>query len=211
MFIPLIVVGAVLLLFLIILALPVHVTLTAKDKVKLEWRLLFYRKEIPLRRNPNKKKKHYKKQKKTTKIPALDRLIDEASLREELRLVRGLLSLIVRRKYKWLRLRTARLHIRVATGDAATTAVAYGAVSQSVAYLLALLDRITRLRAREPEVSITADFLGEHSAADVKLVLTLHVFDALAAEYRLWRDDIKERKKDAQKQDTAACKKGASL
>ena len=62
------------------------------------------------------------------------------TFRENLQLVRALVAVLVRRTGKHLRLDATRVHLFVATGDAAATAVAYGAVSASLAYLIAALE-----------------------------------------------------------------------
>ena len=103
-----------------------------------------------------------------------------------------------------------RLRLTVATGDAAKTAILYGAVCQSLAYLLALLDRITHLRAPSPDVDVTADFLGEKSSADVKIVLSLRLGGALsilvsvAVAFLKAKMDQKQRRKQAKKKTAAA-------
>jgi len=84
-----------------------------------------------------------------------------------------------------LRLHTARLHVRVATGDAATTAIAFGAVSQSVSYLLAALDQVTDLKAPPTHISVEPDFLAERSSLDVKLILQARVWAILGAALSL--------------------------
>ena len=94
--------------------------------------------------------------------------------------MRALAAALVRKTGKHLRLRAARLHLRVATGDAAKTAILYGAVCQTLSYLLALLDHVTRLKAAEPDVAVTADYLSEKSEADVHLIFSLRLIGALA-------------------------------
>ena len=86
----------------------------------------------------------------------------------------------MRKTGKHLHLHTARLYIAVATGDAASTAILCGAVSQSLSYLLALLDRVTRLCSKPREVAVFPDYLSEKSRADVKLVFFLRVGGAFA-------------------------------
>ena len=101
-------------------------------------------------------------------------------LRENLVLVRALVAALLRKTGNRLHLTAARVHIRVATSDAATTAILYGAVSASFAYLLAFIDRVTDLRSHQKSMSVTADYLAEHSSADVKLVFSMRVWEALA-------------------------------
>ena len=125
-------------------------------------------------------------------------------------LVRGIASALIRKTQKKLRLVAARLHINVATGDAAKTAVLYGLVCQSLAYLLAALDRVTKLRAAEPDVAVTADYLAEKPSVDVKLVFSVRVAGVIsllistALSYLRQRQQIKSTRKKKQKQKTAA-------
>lgn len=206
MLIALIAIAAVLLLLAALLFLPLKLILTAKESVRLDARIGFWR--VPLypqkKKKRKRKKKIYTDKKKVTGIARIDKKIEQLSLRDELRLVRALLQTVVRRRKKWLRLHAARLHVRVATGDAATTAVLYGVVCQSLSYLLALLDGIARVKAREPEVSVIADFEGERPSLDVKIVLALRVIDVLLAVRHLKRSDKEEAQKQQEQQQPTA-------
>ena len=76
-----------------------------------------------------------------------------------------------------LRVDVARFKIVVATGDAARTAVAYGAVSQAVAYLLAILRNNKRVKGlKTADMDIVCDFLGETPSADIKISFSLRVW-----------------------------------
>lgn len=198
--IPLIVLGAVLLLLAALLTLRVRLLLVLDEGVRLELRVLCLR----LRLYPRRKRikpRHYtpralarrqakaqrkaaKKTKKQKKSVGGSHAVGpppkKRTLTENIRLIRALLAVLTRHTQRRLRLHVARLHIRVATGDAAKTAIAYGAVSQSLAYLLSALDRVARVKAVQPDVCVEADFLGERSKADVKLLLSLRVWGALA-------------------------------
>ena len=206
MLIALIAIAAVLLLLAALLFLPLKLILTAKESVRLDARIGFWR--VPLypqkKKKRKRKKKIYTDKKKVTGIARIDKKIEQLSLRDELRLVRALLQTIVRRRKKWLRLHAARLHVRVATGDAATTAVLYGVVCQSLSYLLALLDGIARVKAREPEVSVIADFEGERPSLAVKIVLALRMIDVLLAVRHLKRSDKEEAQKQQEQQQPTA-------
>ncbi len=202
MLIALIAIAAVLLLLVSLLALPIKLVLTAKENVRLEARVAFLRFALyPSKKRRKRKKKIYTDKKKVTGIAPVDKKIEAMSLRDELRLVRALLQTVVRRRKKWLRLHAARLHIRVATGDAAATAVLYGVVCQSLSYLLALLDGVARVKAREPDVAVIADFEGERPSADVKIILSLRVIDVLLAARHLARTDKEEQQKQQQAED----------
>ena len=204
--IALLVILAILLLLASLLLLPIHLIFTAKEKVSVYARIgpffvgLYPQKK---KRKP-RRKKVYKDKKKVTGIGPVDRKIEELSLRDELRLLRSLLASTVRRRKKWLKLHAAKLHIRVATEDAATTAILYGVVCQSLSYLLALLDRVAKVKAKEPDVQVFADFEGDRSSADVKIVLSLRTMDILLAALSLHRKD----KARTHKNQTAVDEKG---
>ena len=181
----------VMLLLASLLFLPIHLIFTAKEKVSVHARFGPFRVGLYPQKKKRKprRKKAYKDKKKVTGIGPVDRKIEELSLRDELRLLRSLLASTVRRRKKWLKLRAAKLHIRVATEDAATTAILYGVVCQSLSYLLALLDRVAKVKAKEPDVQVIADFGAERPSADVKIVLSLRTIDILLAALALHRKD----------------------
>ncbi len=194
--IPLIVIGGVILLFLMLLAVRIRIVIVLKDSVCVTLRVLF----LPVRIYPRHKrvkwkrfspkraerlaaKKAHKAKKKAKKGKSDHQFADDkqekTTLHDKLVLTRGMASALIRKTHKKLRLVAARLHIRVASNDAAKTAVLYGVVCQSLSYLLAALDRVTKLKAAEPEVSVVADFLSEKPSADVKLIFSVRVWGAI--------------------------------
>lgn len=195
---------AALALLVILLALPIRFVITCREGVTLKLRILcfgltlFPKSEETVRpqrytvkflkkkqRRAEKKaqRRALKKAKKAAAKKAVqpqDKQKAPLSLKEKLVLVRVLSAALLKKTKKHLTLTAARLHVRVATGDAATTAILYGAVSASLSYLLLALDRATRLRAKPRDVSVTADYLAERSSADIKLVFTMRVGGAIA-------------------------------
>jgi hypothetical protein len=240
--VPLIVLGAILLFFAFLLALRVRIAIVYKDDVSLTAHVLCFR----IRLFPRKKKvnyKHYSPQKaeriaarkarkeakkaerkaaKKAKREAQHALPPEkqkeATLPEKIALVRALAAALIRKTGKHLRLRAAKLHLRVATGDAAKTAILYGAVCQSLSYLLALLDRVTRLKATEPDVAVSADYLSEKCEADVHLIFSLRLIGAIAILFSValaflrtkseQRATRKQKEKSAAKAARAKAQKG---
>ena len=182
MLVPLIIVAAVLLLIALVLALRVRLTLICREKVTLDLRVLFMRKRLYPPREKAKAKKRSEDKRSEGKEKHRKEHEDEIplTLAEKIRLTRGIAAILIRCSHKHLHLRAKRVHINVATGDAAETAIAYGAVSQSLAYLLAGLDKVTDLRAAPPDVAVTADFLGERPSVDIKLIFSISVWGALA-------------------------------
>lgn len=180
--IPLIVIGGVMLFLLLLLCLNIRVYISLREDVAVSLRVLcFSFRLFPRKKRIKPRKAAPKSRARPAKAAAHDaKPKKKSTLAEKLSLVRALCAALFRKTGKHLKLRAARLHIRVATGDAATTAVLYGAVSGSLAYLLALLDRVTRLHAAPPQVSVTADYLSERSTADVRLVFSIRVAGAIA-------------------------------
>lgn len=200
----------ILALLLPVLSLPVRFIITCREGVTLKLKILFFgiplfpktEKAVKPRRYSVKalqkrqrkaekkaKKKAAKKQKKAAAKQAA-RAADThpkapLTLKEKLVLVRVLAAQLLKKTHKHLKLTAARLHVRVATGDAATTAILYGAVSASLSYLLLALDRATHLRARPRDISVVADYLEDKSSADIKLIFGMRVWGALALLFSL--------------------------
>lgn len=126
------------------------------------------------------------------------------TLTEKLTLVRKLLAALLRATGKHLYLRAARLHIRVATGDAAATAIAYGAVSGGVALILTVLGKFTVLHAAPPDVAVTADYLGEKSKIDARVVFSMRVGGAICVLFSVAFAFLKTRRAQKEKRNTAA-------
>ncbi len=211
--IPLIVLCAVLLLLVFLLTLRVRIVVRVGKRTAVELRVLFLRfrlypkrkrlkaysqkklERIKRRQAKKAAKKALKKQRKKEKKKALAQKEDKKpkTVRQKIRFARSLLATLFRRTHKHLRLHAARLHVLVATGDAATTAVAYGAVSQSTSYLLTLLDRITKLKAAEPDVHIAPDFTLEKSHIDIHLVLSIRVIGLLCTLFGVIFSFLKDK------------------
>ena len=204
---PLLIIGAILLFLLILLFLPVRLTVSYRERVALHLGVLFLSFRLyPRRKKPKKQpriaKKHKKapkRAKKSQKAAAAAEPKPKPTLEENLQLVRTLSAAVLRKTGKHLRLRTARLHVSVATDDAAKTAVLYGAVSGAVALLLEGLSHVTRLRSAKESVLVRADYLSERSAADVRLVFSLNLYGALCIAVSAVATLHAHRKKSADK------------
>lgn len=200
-------VGTVVLLLLCLLFLPITLTIAYRENLTVVAKVLFVR--IPLyptkatKKGPHamsaakaerirqkkakkaakkkaaaeeKKRKKQEKKEADAKKPkkSMSEILDTLSL------IRQLVSVIVRRFFKHLRVRVARFKIKVATPDAATTAVAYGAVTQSINILLPILEEAKHIHM--PGIAdwdIQADFLSETPEADIKISFSLRVWHVL--------------------------------
>lgn len=73
-----------------------------------------------------------------------------------------------------------KLKVTVGGTDAASTAVAYGLVSQTTAYLVEILECKTNLhKAKKDSVTVNCDFTREGISFVVDITVKLRIFDAL--------------------------------
>lgn len=130
--------------------------------VRLDKLLSFVKKKKRPKKEPGAEKKDEKKEKK----PILDSLGDIISI----------VSKFITRFFGHVRVKFAHIVIRVGSDDPASTAVRYGAVIQSVAYLTEILKRKTRFFPQKGAViDISPDFTADKTVAqiDIKLSVTL--------------------------------------
>ncbi len=138
-----------------------HQKRLAKQRAKEEADRL---KKIQKEKEKQEKKRQKEKEPKerTFSIPAL------------IRMGIYLLKKIPPRLFRCFSVNIRRLHISVATGDAAKTAIRYGYFAQGTAYLLALLDKATKLnRAAYKHTSVYADFLGFGTKMNADLIISI--------------------------------------
>lgn len=95
----------------------------------------------------------------------------------------GVLAIFFEKFTKHFQIKVARLKVNVATGDAASTAIVYGAVVQSVAYLIEILSQVTNVVGlNKADIDIKADYLSEKTTLDLCFVFSMrvwHLFDIL--------------------------------
>lgn len=99
-----------------------------------------------------------------------------------LQLARTLIGKFFSKFTKHLRLDIARVHIYVASDDPAKTAMYYGLISQSVTYLVEILDCNTNLYPSnddKKDIVVTADFLAQKTRVDIKATASLRVWQML--------------------------------
>ncbi len=175
-----------------VLGIPIRILPRKKKKIKISDYSPKKRAKIEEKRKRDKAKADAKAAEKKRKKEAAKAAEKEARakgqttkrpLGETVSLIKDVVSTAVKRFSKHLRVRVARLHVYVATGDAASTAILYGAISQTVAYIAALLDSTGTLRSStKADVDIHADYLSEKTTADVEIGFSLRVwqiFDVL--------------------------------
>ena len=160
------------------------------------------KKQLAAKKEKQRQKKQLKQEKKQEKKKQKEKEPKpKKSLSEILDLV-GLAVTLVKTVLKCffghLRVDVARFRIRVATGDPATTAVAYGAVSQAVSYLLALLQNNKNVRGlKKADLDIECDFIAESISADIELSFSMRVWHVFHIAFAALGSLIKNRVKSA--------------
>lgn len=172
--------------------LGIPFTLSPKKEKKIKLRDYSYRSMQKKKRKAEKAKlkaeeKEEKASKKTEKTSVTDKISG----------LFPLVKTIVGRFFRYLRVDVTKVHVNVATGDAASTAVLYGAVTQAVAALLDLTDKLPNVRTGyTPDVAVAADFLSEKTSADVDISFSIVVWQVLATLIRALIGYIKKQNKN---------------
>ena len=185
-------------LITIILLLPIHVILRTDEQGAWQLRYTFLWKTFGEHPNPN----HpiTKALKRITGVTRLEtdalkeRIADGdllATVSESVSVITDLLGHILD-LLKVGTLKTLHVTIVCATGDAATTAIRYGAYYAAISPLLALLHSHIRIKRSGERICITPDFTAERDNYACKLVIQVRMFHALIALYRASKDE-KER------------------
>ena len=188
--------GIVSLLFLFAM-LSAHLVLEYREELTLTFRVLFFKRTlIPTKQKKTRLTKSKKKHAKPTKKVEANKgsTNKPKGILEKLVELRGVLSDLLERTLGHLSIRTARIRIRVATGDAASTAVLFGAVNGGVVLLLELLDRFGKLKTKSTdEIEVFPDYLSEKTEIDVRIFFSLRVWQILCI---LWKTFVTTKTKN---------------
>lgn len=219
------IIGVIILFFAFILSLKAKITVEYNDEVRLFVKVLFIKVGIlpkkekkngprsmsdrkaqkikaRLEKKAQKKrlKKQQKKQKKQAASNAPKKKKSLAEILDMIDMVKDIVSAVLKKFFGHLKIDIARLKIRVATGDAATTAIAYGAICDALTHLFILLDSAKNFKVpKEKEIWVVPDYLEDGIIADVKITFSIrvwHVFHvALAALVKFIAHTVKKKDK----------------
>ncbi len=198
------VIGIILLCIAGIGALRARVTIAYSEDLSLTLRVLFFKirilpakekkagphsmsaskakkiREKAAKKEAKKRKAAAEKQRKKEEKKAQKTDKPKKSMGEILdivKLITDIVKVFVGRFFKHLRIDVARLKIKVATGDAATTAIAYGALTQALNLLLPLLESVKTLDLpKSKELDVQADFTAEAPEVDIEISFSLRVW-----------------------------------
>lgn len=170
---------SVLFVLLFLLFLPIRITLTYNGDVSARLSVLGIGPSLyPKRkRTASRKKRRGRKPKisKGHKAPQKKK----KTVADHIRTAKFFLTVLGRMQKKLrasFRIRIVRMHASIATGDAASTALLYGVVSQSFAYALSLAGHFLKTSYRAKDICVFADYLGSDSRFDVKIIMSSNLF-----------------------------------
>lgn len=176
-----------------VLGIPFRILPTKEKKVKANRYSVRKMRRLE-RRAAEKKKKNAPKEKRKAELKAKQKAQRKAAaknkpkapLDQTLKMILELLKIFFVRFGHHLHIHLTRLRITVATGDAAKTAILWGAVCPTVGAILELLDRGTNLHTRpDSDIDVRADFVGEKITADICIAFSLRVWNLFDIGIRL--------------------------
>lgn len=219
----LIVIGCILLFFVFIASLKAKITVIYDGEVALYVRVLFIKIKI-LPSNKKKKGPHSMSEKKAKKIKArLEAKAEKKRLKKKSKqaekqakkdasnqqpkekkslsdildiigTVKDIVSVVVKRFFGHLRVDVAKLKINVATGDAATTALAYGAISQAAMYLFNILAPVKGFSfPKNKDTEINCDYLSDTTTVDIKISFSIRVWHVFHIAFGALGEFIKHK------------------
>lgn len=231
----LIVIGSIILFFLFLASLKATITVEYNGEVALSVRVLFIKigilpsKEKKRKKSMSKKqaeklkakleakeaKKRAKKAQKKKEKQQKKADIASGKIKKEkkspgeildiISLVSNLVKQVIGKFFSHLRIKVVRIRMKIATGDAAATALTYGAVTQSINVLLPLLDQIKTVSfPTARNIDISADFTSEESEIDIKLSFSLRVWHIFHVAFAALGELIKYFFKSLKRKDEKA-------
>lgn len=170
----------IVLLISAILAMRVGINILHEDDLRIYLKILFVRIQLyPEKKGSARRNKKQKKDKKSAEVTLkpIDKAKTKPTILDKVNLVKDVLTVLFQAFPKHLHVKLAKLHISVATGDAAQTAILYGAVSGVVACIVELIDSFTKMdKLKRKAISVEPNFLGENSEARINISLYITVF-----------------------------------
>ncbi len=194
---------AILLLLVFLLSFPFFCRITYKETLTVHLEVLFFRIRLYPQR-PKKRPSATKKQKKEKKKKSAGQKapLPSDSPLQQLSVLLSILKDNFPRLLSVATLRLKRLHMTVASEDAAKTAILYGETALALSAFLELLRGFCKFREDKGAVSLKPDFLGSKSSFDAVLLLSTNVFRVASLGLRLCFGFLK--KKQARKASTAS-------
>ena len=117
------------------------------------------------------------------------------NLKENLEMVLALVKRFCKKTRGKIRIKIKKLHIRVAAGEAAHTALLYGVVVQLVSYIIGYVEtNYTRVERKDDDLSVEPDYNSTECSADMDIVFSAKVWRALLILVDMMEAYDKEKK-----------------
>lgn len=185
--IALIVIGAVLLLFFGVLFLPLSVSVDFKNDFFVK---IFFIgiKVYEIKQKEEVESKSQETTEKKEKKPSLFARFKEkygfaSAVKEFFRFFKAVLS-HTKKFLRHIKFEKVKLSIKIATDDAAKTAIEYGAVCGAVYPILSELSALARIEYKK--IDILSDFESGKSEFNFSLKIRLRIFYCLITAYKLY-------------------------
>ena len=180
------------LIITLILSIRGSIHIVYKEELKIYFRVLFFKFKLfpegKIKIDPKKYEKMLKKKEElpSTILTELKQETQKNGLLENIKAITRLISSFVKICAPYMRVKLAKVQIKVASTDAAKTAILYGAVSAAVACLIDQIDEFTNLaRLTKRSIYIEPDFLADKTSAAIDISLSISVFGAIATVLKL--------------------------
>ena len=170
------------LLVIILLTAKVELRISYKDELSISAKFFFLNfKLYPEKPKKKKKKKKSKKpQPPASKSPSKKEAKKKSDIIPKLFEYRDTVLGIVKEFASVLHFRFLDINIKIATDDAAKTAITYSLAVQGVSYLVSFLDNYSNVDVtKNSSINVYTDFLSEESSLDGSVLLYTRVYHAL--------------------------------
>ncbi len=178
------------------------------DKPKKKRHRLLHRCDDPdrvlareLRRQKRKLKKQERKlrrklrKKQSRKTRQIKKGQPDPNIVENLQMIQELLKKLYQLTRGSMKVRVRRMHVYIGTEDAAKTAVTYGVVVQSAAYLLEFIDTFfAKIHRKEGAMKIVPNYLSETTTSDIDISLSIGLRRAISIGLGLYSSYKSERR-----------------
>ena len=168
-------------------------------------------KKAAQKREKAKRKKELKKQMKLQKAQEAHKPQGpNPNVKENLDMILALLKKLYHVTRGSIKLHFRRMHIAIGTGDAAKTAVMYGAVVQSASYLLNFIEaKFTHLKRDYGDMTIYPDYTASKTTVDVDIVCKIKIRKLISIGVSMLLAFLHERAKAKKKAALREQKKAA--
>lgn len=194
---------AIALLITFLLSAKVKLFIIYDDSLTVYAKYLFFRYSIvpgkdksSSKRKSKKKRKNNapKKQSSEVQKPVASGKKNEKSIISKLFEVKEIIARFINKFFKKLHFKFIKLKIVVACENAAATALAYGAVTQGVSYILEMLNSVSTIEtSKNSDISITSDFVSKKSEFQCNIELYARMLPTLIVGFSSFLDYAKHK------------------